>query len=71
MLFDHQLASVRTGTGHAVCSESPAPHPVIRRYAALASSMMLLTSKFEVDEQGEARAAASMRVADLLKMAHC
>eukprot|EP00983_Pelagomonas_calceolata_P039058 1137030-Pelagomonas_calceolata.AAC.6 len=52
MLFDHQLASVRSGADRAVFVEDPAPHTIVRRYAVLASSMMLLLSKFETDEQG-------------------
>mmetsp|Transcript_23537 Transcript_23537/g.64882 ORF Transcript_23537/g.64882 Transcript_23537/m.64882 type:complete len:760 (+) Transcript_23537:107-2386(+) len=51
MLFDHQLASVRSGADRAVFVEDPAPHTIVRRYAVLASSMMLLLSKFETDEQ--------------------
>jgi len=52
LLFDHQLASVRNGTERAVFVEDPSPHTIVRRYAILASSMMLLMSKFESDEQG-------------------
>ncbi len=54
LVFDNQLASVRQGTERQLFQESPAPHAVVRRYAALSASMLLLMAQYDAaDTPGE------------------
>ena len=55
VLFDQQLASVRGGTEKALFVDSVAVHSVAKRYAALASSMLLLMAEYDSDETGECK----------------
>ena len=55
VLFDQQLASVRGGTEKALFVDSVAVHSVAKRYAALASSMLLLMAEYDSDETGGCR----------------
>ena len=52
VLFDHQLASVRSGTEKQLFHDSVAVHSVAKRYAALTSSMLLLMAEYDSDESG-------------------
>jgi hypothetical protein len=52
LLFDNQLGSVRSGTERTLFNESPLPHPVVKRYAALAASMLLLMAEYDSDAPG-------------------
>lgn len=51
-LFDVQLSSVRSGTERTLFAESVSVHPVVKRYAALTSSMLLLMAEYDSDESG-------------------
>lgn len=53
LLFDHQLNSIRLGAERTLFTESPAPHFVVRRYAALAASMLLLMAEYDGQTPGE------------------
>jgi hypothetical protein len=54
MLFDAQLASVRAGSERQIFSgdANAGVHYVVKRYAALAASMLLLMAEYESDESG-------------------
>ncbi len=52
LLFDNQLASVRTGTERLLFAESPLPAPVAKRYASLAASMLALMAEYDTDTPG-------------------
>lgn len=52
ILFDGQLSSVRSGTERVLFQESVSVHGVVKRYAALASSMLLLMAEYDSDESG-------------------
>ncbi len=52
LLFDAQLQSVRAGTERALWVDATAPHFVTRRYAALASSVLVLMAGYDSGEPG-------------------
>ncbi|KAJ9512046.1 hypothetical protein QJQ45_004603 [Haematococcus lacustris] len=52
LLFDNQLHSVRSGQERILFNDSPAPHPAVKRYAALAASMLLLMAEYDTDTPG-------------------
>ncbi|KAG2482867.1 hypothetical protein HYH03_018212 [Edaphochlamys debaryana] len=52
LLFDAQLQSVRPGAERALFVDSPAPHFVTRRYAALASSVLVLMAGYDSGDPG-------------------
>mmetsp|Transcript_35681 Transcript_35681/g.90202 ORF Transcript_35681/g.90202 Transcript_35681/m.90202 type:complete len:761 (-) Transcript_35681:796-3078(-) len=58
MIFDNQSSSLRSGMERTLFNDSVQPHPVVRRYAALASSMLVLMSGFEADASGSFKPAA-------------
>ena len=52
MLHDSQLASIRVGTERVLFLESPSVHFVTKRYAALASSLLVLMAGYDQDDPG-------------------
>lgn len=52
LVFDNQLSSVRQGSERALFTESPTPHTVVRRYASLSASMLLLLAAYDTDAPG-------------------
>ncbi|GAX77086.1 hypothetical protein CEUSTIGMA_g4532.t1 [Chlamydomonas eustigma] len=52
VLFDQQLASVRSGTERTLFQDSSSVHFVTKRYAALASSLLLLMTEYDSEESG-------------------
>jgi len=71
MLFDMQLASVRTGLERQLFTDSVAVHTVAKRYAALASSMLLLMAEYDSDETGLFKAQTFYDMMDRLWAAIC
>ncbi|KAG1668944.1 hypothetical protein FOA52_000988 [Chlamydomonas sp. UWO 241] len=50
VLFDLQLSSLKSASDRHLASDSPDVHIVVRRYAALAASMLFLMAEYDSDD---------------------
>ncbi|GMH45399.1 hypothetical protein BSKO_13356 [Bryopsis sp. KO-2023] len=70
-LFDTQLASIQGGNERALSTNSPLVHAVTRRYASLVSSMMVLTTGYDEEEEGSFQVSGFDHMLDRLRSAYC